>query len=160
MRVVCGQLLLVQAFERNAILENELDEKARLGEMCQRLKDEVRGECEITLLIVCYECLHTDLHAEMSRENKKRTPTSESNSTPLPSVTATHNTVPPTTTRESPLIKANPSPEGTPLHTTFVGTQNFTPSTRISALNMVGDLLRKVGVSGAVHMYTAMSLCV
>ena len=32
-----------QAFERNAILENELDEKQRLGEMCQRLKDEVRG---------------------------------------------------------------------------------------------------------------------
>ncbi|XP_064406535.1 nuclear distribution protein nudE-like 1 [Halichondria panicea] len=115
---------LNQAFERNAILENELDEKARLGEMCQRLKDEVR-----------------DLHAEMSRENKKRTPTS--GSTPLPSVTATHTV--PTTIRESPLIKANPSPEGTPLHTTFVGSQNFTPSTRISALNMVGDLLRKVG---------------
>lgn len=47
----------------------------------------------------------------------------------------------------STLIKANPSPQGTPLHTTFSGTQNFTPSTRISALNMVGDLLRKVGVS-------------
>ena len=46
----------------------------------------------------------------------------------------------------SPLIKAKPSPQGTPLHTTFSGTQNFTPSTRISALNMVGDLLRKVGV--------------
>lgn len=46
----------------------------------------------------------------------------------------------------SPLIKANPSPQGTPMHTTFTGTQRFTPSTRISALNMVGDLLRKVGV--------------
>lgn len=51
----------------------------------------------------------------------------------------------------SALIKANPSPQGTPLHTTFSGTQNFTPSTRISALNMVGDLLRKVGVSGLMY---------
>ena len=33
-----------QAFERNAILENELDEKQRLAEMCQRLKDEVKGQ--------------------------------------------------------------------------------------------------------------------
>lgn len=32
-----------QAIERNAMLENELDEKHRMGEMCQRLKDEVRG---------------------------------------------------------------------------------------------------------------------
>lgn len=34
---------LNQAIERNAMLENELDEKQRMGEMCQRLKDEVRG---------------------------------------------------------------------------------------------------------------------
>lgn len=53
----------------------------------------------------------------------------------------------PNVVNTSALIKANPSPQGTPLHTTFSGTQNFTPSTRISALNMVGDLLRKVGVS-------------
>lgn len=119
---------LNQAFERNAILENELDEKQRLGEMCQRLKDEVR-----------------DLHAELSRQNKKRTPQqSEQSSAPPPSLHTTPQ-APPTTIEASPLIKANPSPEGTPIHTTFVGTQNFTPSTRISALNMVGDLLRKVG---------------
>ena len=38
---------LNQAFERNAILENELDEKERLAVMCQRLKDEVRGESSL-----------------------------------------------------------------------------------------------------------------
>lgn len=27
------------------MLENELDEKQRMGEMAQRLKDEVRGMC-------------------------------------------------------------------------------------------------------------------
>jgi hypothetical protein len=40
----CCWLRSLQAFERNAILENELDEKQRLPEMCQRLKDEVKGE--------------------------------------------------------------------------------------------------------------------
>ena len=35
---------ILKAIERNAMLENELDEKQRMGEMCQRLKDEVRGE--------------------------------------------------------------------------------------------------------------------
>ena len=35
---------LLQALERNAILENELDEKEQLTVACQRLKDEVRGE--------------------------------------------------------------------------------------------------------------------
>lgn len=34
---------LYQALERNAILENELDEKDQLSVACQRLKDEVRG---------------------------------------------------------------------------------------------------------------------
>ena len=40
----CCWLWSLQAFERNAILENELDEKQRLAEMSQRLKDEVKGE--------------------------------------------------------------------------------------------------------------------
>ena len=34
----------LQAIERNAILENELDEKETLQESVQRLKDEARGE--------------------------------------------------------------------------------------------------------------------
>lgn len=70
-------------------------------------------------------------------------------STPAP-------TAQPLTTAETPtaqvapsstLIKVTTTPQGTPQHATFTGTQNYTPSTRISALNMVGDLLRKVGVS-------------
>ena len=32
-----------QAIERNAFLENELDEKETLGDTVQRLKDEARG---------------------------------------------------------------------------------------------------------------------
>jgi len=41
-----------QAFERNAILANELDEKQRMAEMCQKLKDEVRVEMHV---VVCNE---------------------------------------------------------------------------------------------------------
>ena len=44
LRVIYIYIYLRQTFERNAILENELDEKQRLAEMCQRLKDEVKGE--------------------------------------------------------------------------------------------------------------------
>ena len=36
--------ILLQAIERNAILENELDEKETLQESVQRLKDEARGK--------------------------------------------------------------------------------------------------------------------
>lgn len=146
----------VQAFERNAILENELDEKQRLGEMCQRLKDEVRGELASSIIAISFiensnVCpFNPDLHAELSRQNRNGTPhtQAEQSSAPPPiSHAPTQHPPAPTNLDTSPLIKANPSPHGTPLHTTFAGTQNFTPSTRISALNMVGDLLRKVGVS-------------
>ena len=36
-------ILVLQEIERNAILENELDEKETLQESVQRLKDEARG---------------------------------------------------------------------------------------------------------------------
>ena len=36
-------VLLLQAIERNAFLESELDEKETLSETVQRLKDEARG---------------------------------------------------------------------------------------------------------------------
>ena len=108
-------------------------------------------------------CAVIDLHSELSRQNRKQDPSGNEsvvdkqvavegalqNGANLTSASSTsqHSTVPNT---PSALIKANPSPQGTPLHTTFSGTQNFTPSTRISALNMVGELLRKVGVSLAL----------
>ena len=111
-------------------------------------------------------CCHLDLHAELTRQNKKKnqkmvglpSQVASSDNHGVGPETPTHSAPPlnqahppdsntvPVPMDTSPLIKANPSPQGTPLHTTFTGTQRFTPSTRISALNMVGDLLRKVGV--------------
>ena len=135
--------------------------------MCQRLKDEVRGN-------VLYIKIHnrlviskvqrfvpnwiTDLHSELSRQNRKQNKTLNAGSgdsratdeTPVShsKSSSQHHQSSPAQVQlgSSSLIKSNPSPQGTPLHTTFSGTQHFTPSTRISALNMVGDLLRKVGV--------------
>lgn len=50
--------LLPQALERNAILENELDEKDQLSIACQRLKDEVRGNLYLSnsVCITCWLC--------------------------------------------------------------------------------------------------------
>lgn len=111
---------------------------------------------------LCCVCVCADLHSELSRQNRKQNAddgTTEKQATPegggpvqnganpVTSVPTSQHSNPVSTVDSSALIKANPSPQGTPLHTTFSGTQNFTPSTRISALNMVGDLLRKVGVS-------------
>ena len=44
----------------------------------------------------------------------------------------------------SPMMRATPT--GTPTHAAIPQPQPITPSARISALNMVGELLRKVGV--------------
>lgn len=138
------------------MLENELDEKQRMGEMCHRLKDEVRGTVVLVVMDMSYVTLILDLHSELSRQSRTQNSANNDsklveggpvqNGANLASSSSTSQHV--VSTRDSlTLIKANPSPQGTPLHTTFSGTQNFTPSTRISALNMVGDLLRKVGVS-------------
>lgn len=112
---------------------------------------------------VCILCCCIDLHSELSRQDRKQNSSNENSREKQISVEGAavmHNgdanvvnsSSQHTNVANSPaLIKANPSPQGTPMHTTFSGTQNFTPSTRISALNMVGDLLRKVGVSQSMH---------
>ena len=111
-------------------------------------------QCQMYLYLI-------DLHSELSRQNRKQNTSNNDNvigkqapegvtvqngANPTTSTSTSQHSNLSSTVDPSALIKANPSPQGTPLHTTFSGTQNFTPSTRISALNMVGDLLRKVGV--------------
>ena len=106
------------------------------------------------LLNTCMYPSPPDLHSELSRKNT--TPENEGVETsaePMVTSNSIPSTHPSTTSfQHTPLIRTNKTPQGTPLHTTFSGTQNFTPSTRISALNMVGDLLRKVGVSYGNHV--------
>ncbi|XP_028829445.1 nuclear distribution protein nudE homolog 1-B-like [Denticeps clupeoides] len=101
--------------ERNAFLESELDEKENLLESVQRLKDEAR-----------------DLRQELGVQQKQENKISEClGRTPHPDTP-----VKPLSTFSTPQsLYTGPSVTGTPL----------TTSARISALNIVGELLRKVG---------------
>uniref|UniRef100_A0A8D2LST5 NudE neurodevelopment protein 1 n=2 Tax=Varanus komodoensis TaxID=61221 RepID=A0A8D2LST5_VARKO len=124
---------LNQAIERNAFLESELDEKENLLESAQRLKDEAR-----------------DLRQELAVKQKQ-----EKN---LASVDALLESERRDTavqaTLSGPSTPAAPRGPGLALSTPGSLRRGFedsysatplTPAARISALNIVGDLLRKVG---------------
>uniref|UniRef100_A0A8D2JMP8 NudE neurodevelopment protein 1 n=1 Tax=Sciurus vulgaris TaxID=55149 RepID=A0A8D2JMP8_SCIVU len=123
---------LNQAIERNAFLESELDEKENLLESVQRLKDEAR-----------------DLRQELAVQQKQEKPR-----TPLPSSVEAERTdtavqatgsVPSTAIARGPGSGLNtPGTLKRGLDSSNSGTP-LTPAARISALNIVGDLLRKVG---------------
>nr|XP_008765666.1 nuclear distribution protein nudE homolog 1 isoform X1 [Rattus norvegicus]XP_038942885.1 nuclear distribution protein nudE homolog 1 isoform X1 [Rattus norvegicus] len=124
---------LNQAIERNAFLESELDEKENLLESVQRLKDEAR-----------------DLRQELAVQQKQDKPR-----TPMPSSGETKRTdmaVQATGSAPSTPITHQGSSSGLNTPETFrcgLGSPSsgtpLTPAARISALNIVGDLLRKVG---------------
>ncbi|XP_064178855.1 nuclear distribution protein nudE homolog 1-like [Anguilla rostrata] len=114
--------------ERNAFLESELDEKENLLESVQRLKDEARD-------------LRQELAVQQKQERRpSQGPAKDGEKTPsgLPSLPSTPSgprgtngtfSTPPSSYRRGDGLT------GTPL----------TTSARISALNIVGELLRKVG---------------
>lgn len=110
--------------EKNALLENELDEKEKTVIMCQRLKDEVR-----------------DLRSEININQQKSVQHTAQAEPPADS---------PAGTPSKPPLQGDSASTPSVLQTSSSSTlggrpSTFTPSTRITALNMVGDLLRKVG---------------
>ncbi|XP_034044247.1 nuclear distribution protein nudE homolog 1 [Thalassophryne amazonica] len=119
-----------QVIERNAFLESELDEKENLLESVQRLKDEAR-----------------DLRQELAVRQKDRRRSSSLTKDPerpdLPCPSSTNPSLPATpskpigsfVTPPASRIRRGDCLTGSPL----------TTSARISALNIVGELLRKVG---------------
>ncbi|XP_069876390.1 nuclear distribution protein nudE homolog 1 isoform X2 [Dipodomys merriami] len=124
---------LNQAIERNAFLESELDEKENLLESVQRLKDEAR-----------------DLRQELAVQQKQEKPR-----TPMAGVVETERTD--TAVQATGSVPSTPVAQRGPasclntpgtfrrgLDSSHSGTP-LTPAARISALNIVGDLLRKVG---------------
>ncbi|CAG0890346.1 unnamed protein product, partial [Cyprideis torosa] len=122
---------LNQAIERNAFLESELDEKEQLKEMVQRLKDEVR-----------------DLKSELQtkeREIHSRTPDPDADpgTLPTPSPTPTRPIINNIRTVRKGSLTPPTGKVGSPASSAPNGF--IPPSARISALNIVGDLLRKVG---------------
>ncbi|XP_012986707.1 nuclear distribution protein nudE-like 1-B isoform X1 [Esox lucius] len=124
---------LNQAIERNAFLESELDEKESLLVSVQRLKDEARD-------------LRQELAVRERTTDRISAPSSPTlDMDKMDSAVPASMSLPATPTGkviEHPFLNPKPSvltngcgPGGSPL----------TPSARISALNIVGDLLRKVG---------------
>ncbi|KAJ1527823.1 hypothetical protein ONE63_007768 [Megalurothrips usitatus] len=110
------------AIERNALLESELDEKESLQAMVQRLKDEARDMKQEIVIHKRQEKNDNEKCVELRR------------SSPVDSnklVTAEMETQ--TITSPSPIKTLGPNNNALP------------PPTRISAMNIVGDLLRKVG---------------
>ncbi|XP_030590718.1 nuclear distribution protein nudE homolog 1-like [Archocentrus centrarchus] len=148
-----------QVIERNAFLESELDEKENLLESVQRLKDEARDlrqelavqqKQQVQDRKPSLSSAAKDLSSSTSSSSAglptppltpsdKKTedkPTSPSSNQPLPSVATPSkpaSTEPFSTPQSS--VSRGESLSGTPL----------TTSARISALNIVGELLRKVG---------------
>ncbi|XP_072549877.1 nuclear distribution protein nudE homolog 1 [Salminus brasiliensis] len=119
--------------ERNAFLESELDEKENLLESVQRLKDEARDlrqELAVKQKQERKPSLSVSVDGEKAEMTPTRTPAASLLTTPPrpPGSASTFNTPPSSYSRIEGLT-------GTPL----------TTSARISALNIVGELLRKVG---------------
>ncbi|KAM4598070.1 nuclear distribution protein nudE-like 1-B [Polymixia lowei] len=120
---------LNQAIERNAFLESELDEKESLLVSVQRLKDEAR-----------------DLRQELA-VRERTTDRMSAPSSPTSDIDKMDTAV-----QASLSLPATPVGKGvehpfisTKALTNGSGSTSLTPSARISALNIVGDLLRKVG---------------
>lgn len=135
---------LNQALERNAFLESELDEKETLREMVQRLKDEsrdLRQELVIRERHGDTDDQEPDNERSAVDSNKRLEESVETGPRP-PGSGPPPLTAPPAAKvvpvgGEQPATNGHvvSSPDGGPM----------TPSSRISALNIVGDLLRKVG---------------
>ncbi|XP_072299330.1 nuclear distribution protein nudE-like 1-B isoform X1 [Eucyclogobius newberryi] len=118
---------LNQAIERNAFLESELDEKESLLVSVQRLKDEARD-------------LRQELAVRERTSDRMSAPSS-----PTQDIDKMDSAV--QASLSLPATPVSKSVEQTflPPKSLSNGTSTLTPSARISALNIVGDLLRKVG---------------
>ncbi|XP_028674415.1 nuclear distribution protein nudE-like 1-B isoform X2 [Erpetoichthys calabaricus] len=122
---------LNQAIERNAFLESELDEKESLLVSVQRLKDEARD--------LRQELAVRERQTDITRMSAPNSPTLDCDKID-------------SSVQASLSLPATPVGKGTDIGFTSpkvipngCGSSPLTPSARISALNIVGDLLRKVG---------------
>ncbi|XP_031416737.1 nuclear distribution protein nudE-like 1-A isoform X1 [Clupea harengus] len=122
---------LNQAIERNAFLESELDEKESLLVSVQRLKDEARD--------LRQELAVKERHTDVSRMSAPSSPTLDNDK--MDSAVQASLSLPATPLARS-LDNAFASQK---VQSNGCASSALTPSARITALNIVGDLLRKVG---------------
>uniref|UniRef100_A0A8C2D4W9 Nuclear distribution protein nudE homolog 1-like n=1 Tax=Cyprinus carpio TaxID=7962 RepID=A0A8C2D4W9_CYPCA len=125
--------------ERNAFLESELDEKENLLESVQRLKDEAR-DLRHELNVQQKQERKSSISLSKDVEKPEATPTRPSSvvTSALPSLHATPSRPPGSGSAFNTPSASYSRIEG------LTGTP-LTTSARISALNIVGELLRKVG---------------
>jgi len=120
------------AIERNAFLESELDDKESLAVMVQRLKDETKELKQE--LQVRQKGIHEtpDNEKEKEKEKEKETSIGENEKTDP--------------TKSPVAFGSNKTPSSTPIKMAVTVTETgITQAARHSALNIVGDLLRRVG---------------
>ncbi|XP_064116096.1 nuclear distribution protein nudE homolog 1-like isoform X6 [Macrobrachium nipponense] len=120
------------AIERNAFLESELDEKEALKVMVQRLKDEAR-DLRQELCVKAKEDFEPDNDKALQQQQSKyhldlQSPQKPVSSTKMPT--------------EESIVDSNKLVSTTQITESVPSTH---VKSRISALNIVGDLLRKVG---------------
>lgn len=124
--------------ERNALLENELEEGESVKVQYQRLRDEAR-----------------ELKEELKVQEKRRTESNPSSSLRAPRPIRT-SAIRPAPASDEPMDTSGPvnahseqqqqRPTGIPRSMTLDSPGGpLTPGGRVTALNIVGDLLRKVG---------------
>ncbi|KAM8836423.1 nuclear distribution protein nudE-like 1-A isoform 2-T2 [Spinachia spinachia] len=125
---------LNQAIERNAFLESELDEKESLLESVQRLKDEARDlRQELSVRERQSDGSRMSAPSSPTQENEKMDTAAQASSLSLPATPLSHGL-------DNAFVV-----QTTVLANGFGSNSPLTPSARISALNIVSDLLRKVG---------------
>lgn len=128
-----------ETLERNALLESELDEKETLQDCIQRLKEETRDlRQEITVREIKdkeKETSGSDNSMEVDAKERRDRVSGDGDARANPKGAA----VP----RSQTVDNGMATPSRLPLATH--ASTPVTPSARISALNIVGDLLRKVG---------------
>uniref|UniRef100_A0A2A4JU80 NUDE domain-containing protein n=1 Tax=Heliothis virescens TaxID=7102 RepID=A0A2A4JU80_HELVI len=122
--VSCIESLLNQAYERNAVLESEVDEIETLRVRLQRATDEAR-----------------DLKHELKVMEKVPKPKKGDESTIEGSLVNGHISNPSRTQVEIETQTSLMSPQKREINGNAM-----TPSSRVTAINIVGDLLRKVGL--------------
>ncbi|XP_072931980.1 nuclear distribution protein nudE-like 1 isoform X2 [Epargyreus clarus] len=122
--VACIETLLNQAYERNAVLESEVDEIENLRVKLQRATDEAR-DLKQELKVV--ERIPTSKKEDVSPSESPQCNGHITNSTRTQVEIETQTSL---TTPQKREINGNA----------------MTPSSRVSAINIVGDLLRKVGL--------------
>uniref|UniRef100_L7LXE7 NUDE domain-containing protein n=1 Tax=Rhipicephalus pulchellus TaxID=72859 RepID=L7LXE7_RHIPC len=137
---------LNQAIERNAFLESELDEKEAMSFMVQRLKDEARDLKQE--LMIQQSSVHKEQSSFGPDSPLVQRRESTGGTTPLIPARAHHSRIlgmSDSNRLATEKAASNGTSQQLPPGMGSSGQTPLTPSARVSALNIVGDLLRKVG---------------